>query len=114
MTIHSAKGLEFDTVFIAGAEKDIIPHIRTLEENEENLEEERRLFYVAITRAKNILYISSCKSRNKRGKREETGGPSQFLEEIPDNLYEFIEDSEIITSQDAESNFGKLKNMFKE
>ncbi len=112
MTIHSAKGLEFNTVFIAGVEKDIIPHARSLEENENNIEEERRLFYVAITRAKKRLYILSCKSRNKRGKVEETL-PSQFLEDIPDNLFEFIDTDDVMTSEDAVSSFGQLKDMFK-
>lgn len=112
MTIHSAKGLEFDTVFIAGSEQNIIPHARSLEENEENLEEERRLFYVAITRAMKKLFISFCKNRTKRGIKEETGGASQFLEEIPDNLFEYIEKSEFIPKEDAKSNFNKLKEMF--
>ena len=58
MTIHAAKGLEFDVVFIAGCEDGIIPHARSLEEGEGNLEEERRLFYVALTRARRRLLVT--------------------------------------------------------
>ncbi len=60
MTIHSAKGLEFNTVFLAGVEDHIIPHKRTLTEDENNIEEERRLFYVAITRAKKEVVYLIC------------------------------------------------------
>jgi DNA helicase-2/ATP-dependent DNA helicase PcrA len=82
MTIHSAKGLEFPVVFIAGVEKDIIPHARSVEEGDANLEEERRLFYVALTRAERRLYLSWCSSRRRMGKPVEAV-PSPFLEEIP-------------------------------
>jgi superfamily I DNA/RNA helicase len=82
MTIHAAKGLEFPVVFIAGAEDGIIPHTRSLEEVEGDLEEERRLFYVAITRARDKLFISSCL---KRWRLQGTiqCSPSPFLAEIP-------------------------------
>ncbi|NCB02269.1 MAG: AAA family ATPase, partial [Spirochaetia bacterium] len=62
MTMHSAKGLEFNTVFLAGIEDHIIPHKRTITEDEKAIEEERRLFYVAITRAKRKLFISYASS----------------------------------------------------
>ena len=68
MTMHSAKGLEFDTVFLAGVEDHIIPHRRTIEENEKALEEERRLFYVAITRAKKTALYILCETE-KGGQR---------------------------------------------
>ena len=67
MTIHASKGLEFDTVFLPGVEDGIIPHARSIEENPASMEEERRLFYVAITRARTRLFISSCQSRRIRG-----------------------------------------------
>jgi len=92
MTIHSAKGLEFPVVFIAGAEEGLIPHEKSIaDENETpsetagSLEEERRLFYVAITRAREKLYITSCQKRRRLQSVEECN-PSPFLEEIPQHL----------------------------
>jgi DNA helicase-2/ATP-dependent DNA helicase PcrA len=86
MTIHSAKGLEFPVVFLVGLEDGLLPHSRSLVEREE-LEEERRLMYVAITRAKDKLYLLRARSRTIYG---ETSGtvPSQFLVDIPPNLIE--------------------------
>ncbi|WP_422481714.1 ATP-dependent helicase [Pleomorphochaeta sp. DL1XJH-081] len=86
MTMHASKGLEFDTVFLGGIEDHIVPHARTLQENPETLEEERRLFYVAITRARRLLFISSCKQR-KRNKEIVPSIPSRFLSEIPTDLF---------------------------
>jgi DNA helicase-2/ATP-dependent DNA helicase PcrA len=90
MTIHSAKGLEFPVVFIAGAEEGLIPHEKSIEDDTSSeiagsLEEERRLFYVAITRAREKLYISSCQKRRRLHSVEECS-PSPFLEEIPAHL----------------------------
>ncbi len=82
MTIHAAKGLEFTAVFVAGVEKDIIPHARSVEEAEANLEEERRLFYVALTRARRHLFLSYCATRRRMGKPTEAF-PSPFLDELP-------------------------------
>ena len=82
MTIHSAKGLEFPAVFIAGVEEGIIPNARSVEEAEDE-EEERRLFYVAITRARRRLFLTSCSSRRRMGKPSQAF-PSPFLDEIPD------------------------------
>lgn len=87
MTMHASKGLEFDTVFLAGIEDHIIPHARTLQENPDTLEEERRLFYVAITRARRLLFISSC-SQRKRNRETVTSIPSRFLQEIPHDLFQ--------------------------
>ena len=67
MTIHAAKGLEFDTVFIAGADDGSIPHARSLADSEANIEEERRLFYVAATRARRRLFITCPAVRRRRG-----------------------------------------------
>jgi DNA helicase-2/ATP-dependent DNA helicase PcrA len=86
MTIHAAKGLEFPVVFLAGLEEGIFPHSRSLLEREE-LEEERRLMYVAITRAKDKLYMSHAKSRMLYGEVQ-TSAPSQFLADIPEELLE--------------------------
>jgi len=80
MTIHAAKGLEFDTIFVMGLEEGIFPNKRALEENEHALEEERRLFYVAVTRAKNTLYLSHSKRRMTYGSYFDNP-PSRFLSE---------------------------------
>jgi DNA helicase-2/ATP-dependent DNA helicase PcrA len=108
MTIHAAKGLEFDTVFLAGLEKGLIPHARSLEEGEHNLEEERRLFYVAITRAKQRLFLSSCRSRRRRGRLEETE-PSPFLEELPAELIEHHREDEEVSGEEAARLFAEMK-----
>lgn len=82
MTMHSAKGLEFPVVFIVGAEEGIFPGMRSIGEPEE-LEEERRLCYVAITRAKKKLYITAARQRMLFG-RTSANRISRFIEEIPD------------------------------
>jgi DNA helicase-2/ATP-dependent DNA helicase PcrA len=84
MTLHSAKGLEFPVVFIAGMEEGIFPHYRSLLEPAE-LEEERRLCYVGMTRAKKRLYMTSAEERLIFGENW-YNGPSRFLEEIPEGL----------------------------
>jgi ATP-dependent DNA helicase Rep len=80
MTLHSAKGLEFRHVFLVGLEDGILPHVSSLDEG--RLDEERRLFYVGMTRAKETLTLSYCRVRTRYG-REETPEPSRFLTEIP-------------------------------
>lgn len=88
MTLHSAKGLEFDTVFIAGFEESIFPGFRAMQDNTmREMEEERRLCYVGITRAKNNLYLTCAKSRMQYG-RYVYNLPSRFLKEIPKDYYE--------------------------
>jgi DNA helicase-2/ATP-dependent DNA helicase PcrA len=86
MTLHSAKGLEFPIVFIAGMEEGVFPGSRALMDNEE-LEEERRLAYVGITRAEEKLYLTCARTRMLYG-RTNSNPPSRFLEEIPDHLKE--------------------------
>ncbi|HAB66055.1 MAG TPA: ATP-dependent DNA helicase PcrA [Firmicutes bacterium] len=86
MTIHSAKGLEFDVVFLIGMEDGIFPHQNSFTEKE-GLEEERRLCYVGITRAKRKLYISNAKRRMLYGK-DVMNPPSRFIKEIDENLLE--------------------------
>jgi len=86
MTLHSAKGLEYPYVFLIGLEDGVFPSFRAVEEG--NIEEERRLAYVGITRAKQRLYISYARARMLHGSRE-WNVPSRFLEEIPDELTEF-------------------------
>ncbi len=108
MTIHASKGLEFRVVFLAGVEDHIIPHSRSIEENPDNIEEERRLFYVAITRAREKLYITSCSSRRVMRELTETM-PSRFLEEIPGDLIEVHQPDEVLDTSSAIDQFAALK-----
>jgi DNA helicase-2/ATP-dependent DNA helicase PcrA len=85
MTLHNAKGLEYPIVFIAGCEEGVFPHSRALDEG--GLEEERRLFYVGITRAMRQLYLSYARRRAVFG-AQTFGMPSRFLDEIPADLLE--------------------------
>jgi len=84
LTLHAAKGLEFGAVFIVGLDDGLLPHSRSFDEPEE-MEEERRLFYVGITRAKDKLYLIRSVRRGGRGYAEETY-PSRFLDDIPSEL----------------------------
>jgi DNA helicase II / ATP-dependent DNA helicase PcrA len=88
MTLHSAKGLEFPLVFLAGLEEGLFPHSRTLN-NPEELEEERRLCYVGMTRAMNTLILTRANFRRRYGNdAPEMSVPSRFLEEVPNQLIE--------------------------
>jgi len=88
MTLHSAKGLEFDAVFLAGLEEGLLPHSRSLNSNAE-LEEERRLFYVGMTRARRSLVLSRAIYRRTYGEeRLRASLPSRFIGEIPGDLIE--------------------------
>jgi DNA helicase-2/ATP-dependent DNA helicase PcrA len=85
MTLHNAKGLEYDAVFMIGCEEGVFPHMRSIEEG--NLEEERRLCYVGVTRARQRLYMTYARRRSLHGGRG-YNLPSRFLAEIPDALIE--------------------------
>jgi DNA helicase-2/ATP-dependent DNA helicase PcrA len=89
MTIHAAKGLEFPAVFIIGLEDGVFPHLRAIGEPDE-LEEERRLAYVALTRAQERLYLTHAWSRTLYGGTQ-YNPPSRFLDEIPERLVQAIE-----------------------
>jgi DNA helicase-2/ATP-dependent DNA helicase PcrA len=82
MTIHAAKGLEFPVVFVGGLEETLFPNAMSINTREE-LEEERRLFYVAITRAKTNLYLSYANARYRFGQLQQNE-PSRFIDEIPE------------------------------
>jgi DNA helicase-2/ATP-dependent DNA helicase PcrA len=84
LTLHAAKGLEFGAVFLVGLDDGILPHSRSFDQPE-SMEEERRLFYVGITRAKDKLYLIRAIQRGGRGAAEETY-PSRFLDDIPADL----------------------------
>jgi DNA helicase-2/ATP-dependent DNA helicase PcrA len=88
MTVHSAKGLEFDVVFISGLEEGLFPHEQSVSERD-GLEEERRLAYVAITRARYRLYLSHAQTRMLHGQTR-FNIPSRFLEEIPQQLLKWL------------------------
>ncbi|MDR2500110.1 MAG: UvrD-helicase domain-containing protein [Treponema sp.] len=111
MTIHASKGLEFPVVFIAGAEDGIIPHRRSIEEGEGTIEEERRLFYVAITRAQRKLFITGCQKRRRMQALEDCL-PSPFLAEIPPHLVEFHEADAECAADEAETIFARIKGRF--
>ncbi len=117
MTLHSAKGLEFPYVFIVGCEENLLPHQNSLAEPA--LSEERRLFYVGITRAKRWLYLSRCLSR-RRGYEIIEAEPSRFIKDIPPHAIEFEENAaaavndQIRRDEQAKmrDRFAQLRQMF--
>ncbi|OFW56657.1 MAG: hypothetical protein A2W01_08435 [Candidatus Solincola sediminis] len=88
MTLHNAKGLEFPVVFIVGLEDGVFPHQRSMD-SRENIEEERRLFYVGMTRAKDLLYLTGAAYRSKFGEMK-LGPESRFMKDIPREYLEVI------------------------
>jgi DNA helicase-2/ATP-dependent DNA helicase PcrA len=114
MTIHASKGLEFPVVFIAGAEAGIIPHERSLDEDAgaEGIEEERRLFYVAITRARDKLFITNCRQRRRSQSLIESA-PSPFLAEIPPQLVENVDTEASKPLSDPHEGFARLREQLK-
>ncbi len=89
MTLHTAKGLEFPIVFIVGMEEEVFPHVNSYGDDRSGLEEERRLCYVGITRAMERLHLSYANMRRLYGYTTQNL-PSRFLNEIPQNLIEFV------------------------
>lgn len=113
MTMHASKGLEFKVVFLAGIEDHIIPSARALEEDNRNIDEERRLFYVAITRARLKLFINYSDTRKDREGKDKTTLPSRFLEEIPSTLFQNEEKSPEETLKDNINSAKALLEMLK-
>ena len=101
MTIHAAKGLEFTSVFVVGLEENLFPSIMSMNTREE-LEEERRLFYVAVTRSKKLLTLSYALTRYKFGQLN-YGEPSRFIDEITDENKQFFGQKEPATSKQTAS-----------
>jgi len=108
MTIHAAKGLEFPAVFVAAVERGLIPHARSMEEENPNLEEERRLFYVALTRAQSKLHVSWCASRRRMGKPTEAF-PSPFIDELPPDCLSAQADEKDLSPEDAARLFAEAR-----
>jgi len=114
MTLHASKGLEYRVVFFIGMEEELMPH-KGMQGEAQNLEEERRLCYVGITRAKEILYLTRATTRVKRGK-EVPRTPSRFLDDIPPELVERVDlDAPRQGPPDAQEKnfFANLKERFK-
>ena len=95
MTMHSAKGLEFPLVFLAGMEDGLFPHAMSMEEPG-RLEEERRLCYVGITRAMRKLYLTYAESRRIHG-NETMNRPSRFISEIPEDVIKEVRMNDTVT-----------------
>lgn len=104
MTVHGAKGLEFPFAFVAGAEENVFPTYKSVESGEIALEEERRLFYVAMTRAMKKLYVTFAQGRMLFGQMK-FNGPSRFIDEIPESLYQWTKLKGHIDQED-EYNYG--------
>jgi DNA helicase-2/ATP-dependent DNA helicase PcrA len=118
MTLHSAKGLEFKVVFIAGLEEGILPHSRSML-SETEMEEERRLMYVGITRAKEKVYLLFVSERNIYGSTQ-INPPSRFLDDIPEHLINNFQTQNIscahapVFGQRAGQSEAEIKNSFKD
>ena len=112
LTMHASKGLEWPNVFIIGMEEELLPHRSSIEEN--NIEEERRLAYVGITRARQQLTLTYASKRKQFGEMMDTT-PSRFLEEIPSELLAWEgrgEKNEALNTQKGQETFSDLKNLF--
>jgi superfamily I DNA/RNA helicase len=108
ITMHSCKGLEFPHVYAVGLENGLLPHTRSIEED--TMDEERRLFYVAVTRAMQTLSISHCSSRKKYGQLTPCH-PSPFLQELPQDLVEDADESgkQPVAAESGKSRFDALR-----
>ena len=113
MTLHAAKGLEFDRVWLIGCEEGMLPHARSVDDGQ--IEEERRLMYVGITRARRVLNISHCGQR-RRGGEVISPEPSRFLTELPEHAIDWPQasDREKVTGDDAKANIADLKALLEQ
>ena len=113
MTLHSAKGLEFPNVFLVSMEEDILPHKNSIDND--TVEEERRLFYVGITRARQKLALTYCRQRKRYGEWESCT-PSRFLDELPEENIIWRRPGETSSKEQKEqvsSMFSDLQAMLK-
>ncbi len=111
MTMHSAKGLEFDNIFLAGWEEGVFPSLRSIEDlGKQGLEEERRLAYVALTRARKKIYITYVNQNRYSFTTRDFNTPSRFINELPRDIIE-INDSSFINEEDFLEEFVELENI---
>jgi len=111
MTLHAAKGLEFPHVFLIGMEENLLPHQNSIETD--NIEEERRLAYVGITRAQRSLTFSYCTHRNRYGEISECE-PSRFLSELPEEDLEWVNKKQLppeVLKERGKASLAHLKTM---
>jgi len=108
MTLHAAKGLEFPRVWLAGCEEGLLPHQKSIDDGQ--IEEERRLMYVGITRAGRRLVISHCKTR-RRARESMDCQPSRFLDELPADVVDWPDrhGDQRPSADDAKANIAALK-----
>ena len=114
MTLHAAKGLEFPHVFLIGFEENLLPHLSSIEAGQ--IEEERRLAYVGITRAQQSCTFSYCTHRKRYGQVEETA-PSRFLSELPEEDLEWAQKKKLdpeVAKQRGKQSLAQLKNLLAE
>lgn len=115
ITMHAAKGLEFPQVYIVGVEEGLIPHSRSVDEG--SLDEERRLFYVGITRARERLTMTYCAKRNRYGQTERCL-PSGFIREIPSHMYEYTDYEKLmkepVSQEEQDDFFASIRSMLAE
>ncbi|MCW8855930.1 MAG: ATP-binding domain-containing protein, partial [Kangiella sp.] len=115
MTLHAAKGLEFNHVYLVGMEEEFLPHKSSIENDD--IEEERRLAYVGITRAQRTLTFTLCKKRSKYGEVM-TCEPSRFLEELPQDDLDWDAKRKPLSEEEQEQlatdNLSMLKSLFSE
>ena len=113
MTMHSAKGLEFDNIFLAGWEEGVFPSLRSIDEHgKQGLEEERRLAYVALTRARKKIHITYVNQNRYSFATHDFNTPSRFINELPTDMVE-INDSSFIGEKDFLEDFVELENISK-
>ena len=105
LTLHSSKGLEFPYVYIIGVEEGILPHQNSIDIGD--IEEERRLAYVGITRAKSELVLTYCAERNKKDKKKNTIEPSRFLFELPKEDLDWVNSSIVKRDEEEEEKHKK-------